>query len=500
MPPQYAGDALIPGPRTPTPPDDPAPAEPRRGRGWFAPRPTLRAGDQYRNMIVGVGVAALTSFADALLLPSVVIAAFVVRVSGSYLLVAFVPVVAALAWALPGAVAGSTIANRVRAMPLAAGSAAVRALAMGVLAVITAGQVDGTARALLTSFFGLYAAVTVLGGFTALAGERLPGRVTDNQTRGRFVRWRAIAASGAAIIAALVMRRILTNGAASFPREYLFFFFLAFLVLLVVACLIPFFAERAMFVSVAPRPPFGGLRAAPDLLRLPAYRRYLLFRIIALLATVAEPFFIVYALQTLRASEAMVGGYIVAVTLTRVLSMYLWRSIARLTGTKLVLQLGALLRTLAAAAVIVLPVIWDLDPIASRLTGDEPRARLFLFAFVCIGAAMGANAVAQGGLLLDTLPPVAYADGVAFTNGVLAVCSVALIAGGFIAERRGLRDLFVIALALGLLTVFLGGILREPRRPLRRSGSLGPGIRRTEAFSTLRPQTDSFPTIPPYRR
>lgn len=490
---------LLPDPPATRPGPDPLTVAWKHVRGYFLPRPTLRTFSIYCNICISVIIAALVGFADALLLPSVVVAALIVRVSGSYTLVALVPVVAALAWAVPGAVAGSAIANRARAMPLAAGSAALRALAMGVLAVVSAGRADGTAKTLLTAFFALYAVANIAGGFATLAGERLPGRVTTNHARGRFVRFRAIAASVAAVGAAFLVRRVLTNGEASFPKQYLFFFFVAFLALLSVAVLTCFLTERANMVPIAPRPAFGGLRAAPDLLRLASYRRYLFFRIVALLATLAEPFFIVYALRTLHASAAMVGAYVVAITLTRVVSMYLWRTLARVTGTKLVLQLGALLRTLAAGIVIILPTLWDFDPLADRFAGDAQRARFFLVVFVCIGAAMGANAVAQGGLLLDILPPVAYADGVAFTNGVLAVCSVGLVAGGLIAERKGLPTLFIVALVAGLLTMLIGGILREPRQSLRRSGSLGPGLRRTEAFATLRPPTDAFPTIPPRR-
>jgi len=128
------------------------------------------------------------------------------------------------------------------------------------------------------------------------------------------------------------------------------------------------------------------------------------------------------------------------------------------------------------------------------------RARIFIVVFVCIGAAMGANAVAQSGFLLDILPPNAYADGVGFTNGVLALCSLSLIAGGIIVDRNSFRALFITALTLGLMTVLVGGLLHEPRRPLRRSGALGPGIHRTEAFPTIPRTTDSFPTVPPYRR
>ena len=468
-------------------------------QAWFRPRPELRAAELRRNLPIGVMIATLNGFADALLLPAVVIAAFVARVSDSNKLVALVPIVAALAWGLPGAVAGSAIANRMQTVALATISAAVRALAMGLLAFVAADRANGSARRLLVTFFVLYAVVGCASGFAMLVGQRLPGRVTTNGLRGRLVRWQALVSAGASIIAALLVRRILVHGPV-FPREYLYLFFVAFLALIGVTLLTVALAERSGRVPTVPRPPLAGLRAAPELLRLPAYRRYLIFRIIALIATLAEPFYVVYALRSFNVSGEMIGVYTIAVIATRAVTIYLWRSLARITGTRLLLQLGALCRALAAVIAIGLPVLFETEPIASHFMTDLSRARIFIAAFVCIGAAMGANAVAHGGFLLDILPPNAYADGVGFTNGVLAVCSIALIAGGVIIDRNGPRALFITALVLGLITVLAGGILREPRRPMRRSGALGPGIRRTEAFATVPRTTDSFPAIPPYRR
>jgi hypothetical protein len=518
------GHAAIPGPFAPTPPVAgyarseqgyaPVPAasatmnQPARDsfgdfwsgvQAWFQPRSDLRDTDLRRNLPIGVVIAALSGFADALLLPSVVVAVFIARISDSNKLVALVPVVAALSWALPGAIAGSAIANRAQTVALAVTSAALRAAAMGLLAFVSAGRVDGSAKRLLITFFILYGLVGCASGFATLVGQRLPGRIATNGVRGRLVRWQALAGTVAAVLAAVLVRRVLVHGPA-FPREYLYLFFIAFIALIGVAILTVALTERSSHIPLVPRPPLAGLRAAPALLRLPGYRRYLIFRVIALTATLAEPFFVVYALRTFDIAADMVGIYVIAVIATRAVTIYLWRSVARLSGTKLLLQLGALCRTLAAVIAIALPVLYETDPIASHFTSDLARARVFIAVFVCIGAAMGANAVAQSGLLLDILPPNAYADGVAFTNGVLAVCSLSLFAGGIIMDRNGFRALFITALVLGLLTVLVGGILREPRRPLRRSGALGPGIRRTEAFPTITRTTDSFPTIPPYRR
>lgn len=468
-------------------------------RAWFRPRSDLRDADLRRNLPIGVAIAALSAFADALLLPSVAVAAFVARVSDANKLVALAPVVAALSWMLPGALAGSAIANRARTVALAVTSAALRAATMGLLAFVCAGRADGSAKRLLIAFFLLYALTGCAGGFATLVGQRLPGRIATNGVRGRLVRWQALAGTIATALAALLVRRVLVHGPA-FPREYLYLFFIAGLALLGVAILTVALAERGSRVPVVPRPPLAGLRAAPDLLRLPGYRRYLTFRIIALVATLAEPFYVVYALRSFDISADTIGIYVIAVVATRAGTIYLWRSLARLSGTKLLLQLGALCRALAAVIAIGLPVLFETEPIASRFTSDLARARIFIAVFVCIGAAMGANAVAQSGLLFDILPPNAYADGVAFTNGILALCSVTLFAGGIIADRNGFRALFITALVLGLITVLAGGILREPRRPLRRSGALGPGIRRTEAFPVIPRATDSFPTLPPYRR
>ncbi len=458
-------------------------------QGWFRPRTALGGRDLRRNLPLGVAIAALSGFADALLLPAVVVAAFVARVSDSNKLVALVPVVAALAWGLPGAILGSAIANRTRLIALAVTSAALRALAMGLLAYVGAARADGSAKRLLVTFFVLYGIVGCASGFATLVGQRLPGRTTTDGVRGRLVRWQALASTGASVLAALLVRRILVHG-PDFPRQYLYLFFVACIALLGVALLTVALVERGSRVPVVPRPPLAGLRAGPGLLRLPTYRRYLLFRIVALVATLAEPFFVVYALRAFNLAADMIGVYVIAVVATRAVTVYLWRGLARITGTKLLLQLGALCRAFAAFIAIVLPVLFDTEPIAGHLTSDLSRARVFIAVFVCIGAAMGANAVAQSGFLFDILPPNAYADGVGFTNSVLALCSVVLIAGGIIVDRDGFRTLFIVALVLGLLTVLIGGILREPRRPLRRSGALGPGIRRTEAF----------PTIPLYHR
>jgi hypothetical protein len=431
----------------------------------------------------------LNGFADALLLPAVVVAAFVARVSDSNILIALVPVVAALSWALPGAILGSAIANRTRIIALAVGSATLRALAMGLLALVGAARADGTAKRLLITFFVLYGIVGCASGVATLVGQRLPGRIATSGVRGRLVRWQALAGGGASVFAALLVRRILVHGPA-FPRQYLYLFFVACIALLGVALLTVALTERGNRVPFVPRPLLAGLRAGPGLLRLPAYRRYLAFRVIALVATLAEPFFVVYALRSFAVSADMVGIYVIAVIVTRAVTIYLWRGLARITGTKLLLQLGALCRALAAFIAIGLPVLFETEPIAGHFTSDLSRARVFIAVFICNGAAMGANAVAQSGFLLDILPPNAYADGVGFTNGMLALCSLSLIAGGIIVDRNGFRTLFLVAFILGLMTVLVGGILREPRRPLRRSGALGPGIRRTEAF----------PTIPPYHR
>ena len=468
-------------------------------QAWFRPRAELRAADIRRNLPLGVAIAALNGFADALLLPVVIVAALVARVSDSNQLVALIPVVAALSWALPGAIAGSAIANRMQTVALAVIGAGARAFAMGLLALVGAGRADGTARQLLTAFFILYAIVGCTSGFATLAGQRLPGRIATNGVRGRLVRWQALATVIATVLAALLARRILVHGPI-FPRQYLYLFFVSFIALVGVVLLTAALTERAARVPTVPRPALAALRAAPDLLRLTAYRNYLIFRSIALVATLAEPFYVVYALRSFHVTSDMIGTYAIAVIGTRAVTIYLWRTVARIGGTKLLLQLAALCRALAAVIAIGLPVLFETVPIADHFASDLSRARSFIVVFVCIGAAMGANAVAQSGFLLDILPPNAFADGVALTSGVLAAVSVALIAGGIIVDRYGFRALFIAALVLGLATVLTGGMLREPRRPLRRSGGLGPGIRRTEAFSAIPRTTDSFPTVPPYRR
>ena len=233
----------------------------RRGSG---PGPNCARADLRRNLPLGVAIAALNGFADALLLPSVIVAAFVARVSDSNELVALVPVVAALSWGLPGA-----IARECHRQPHAdhrAGSDERRPARSG----------DGVARLYWRGARGRLGATIACDLFRSLrawsaaraASRRSWASVCRGASRrmasaGRFVRWQALAGAIASVLAALLVRRILVHGPV-FPREYLYLFFVAFLALLGVALLTAALAERAQ-----PRCPscrvhsLAGFRAAP---------------------------------------------------------------------------------------------------------------------------------------------------------------------------------------------------------------------------------------------
>lgn len=431
-------------------------------RAAFAPRVVLRYRDRVRNAVCGIAAAACIGMADVLMLPVVIVSAFVAQVGGGNNLVALIPVVSALAWGIPGAIAGSIIANQPRVVPLVAGATGIWAVLVGMLVLLGATQIDGTARGLLSVFFALNTFAMVAGSVTLLATDRLPGRVTTPYERTTTVRGRAYGSAGAMVLAALIARSILAGDTAG---SYLGLFAVASVFLFGAAGLTLALVERTPRMAVVPRPPLLGLRAAPDLLRLPAYRRYLTFRAFALFATVAEPFYIVYAVRELRMTGAYVGSALLVLVLARVVALVVSRILIRATGTHLLLQLATLFRTLAATAAIALPAVWDTNLFGSRFLADDARGGSFLIVFACLGAALGMSAAGQGGFLLDILPPDAYPGGVAFTNGTLAVLSLALIAGGVIANRQDIPTLFAVAVALGVLSMLVGGLLREPRLP-----------------------------------
>lgn len=421
----------------------------------LAPRPTLRSTDVLRNAVCGVAAAGLGGFADTLLLPSVVVAAFVARVGGGYDLVALVPVVGAVAWWLPGLIAGHAVAHHARVVPLAAAATLLWAILAGGVALFAGSRLDDTAAGLLAAFFAAYTLAAIAGGFALLVGERLPGRVTTDETRGTWVRGRGVATLGATVLAALVARQLLVDGT---PGSFLALFAYAALALCVAAA-----CTLALVERIAPAAPPPGLRIAPELPRLSAYPRYLAFRIVALLATVAEPFYVVYALRELNAVPDTLGTYLVAVVVARAVALTVGRFLARITGTRFIVQLGVLCRVLAAAAAIALPALWDTALLAPSFLTDAARAGSFTLTFVLLGVAMGAN-TAGGGYLLDLLPPFTYPSVVARTNTILAVLSLALLGGGTLAQRYGITAVFVAALGFGLLALLVSGVLPELRR------------------------------------
>src|SRR5215218_7457526 len=168
------------------------------------------------NSIFGVGAQATNAAAEVMLLPSLILAFFVAELTPSYATIGLVPAIATGFWTLGRLPAHLLSQSHRRQQPWAFASAVVRAAAIGVLAIVTSridpASLSQSARPMILTVFLCLIAFSLAGGFGSLPGGALLQSSIATESWGSFVRRRAGWSALLAILAAVVVARLLGAG------------------------------------------------------------------------------------------------------------------------------------------------------------------------------------------------------------------------------------------------------------------------------------------------
>lgn len=415
------------------------------------------------NAALGIGFDSVNAMAEVLLLPSLVLAFFVAELTPSYVTIGLAPAVATSLWTLARVPALLLTGSRRRHQPWAFAAAATRAGAIAVLAVVASrtspAGLAQSGRPLLVTFFLCLIVFSLAGGFgsvptTALFRSSLPA-----DSWGTFVRWRALWSAGLTLLGALLVDRLLGANVLAFPGDYGRLFLVATVFL--IACAVFAAAMRESPSSAISAQPLPSARTFRQPLRDARYRRFLLFRILLSSTAAVDPFLFLYAVTRLGAPVSAIGSYAIAGVLGWIISAPLWNWLERTSGPQAVLQGAAVLRLVAPATALALPQITEIPfPQFGSDTGS-PAPRLFLVAFFAIGAALAAQSRGNSSYLTLLSPRHLQAAFSGLTNGILAAVAFAPVLGGLVIQRTGYEVLFVGAIVVGLVAVFLGGWLGD---------------------------------------
>lgn len=416
---------------------------------------------QALNVFLGIAGGALGSLAETLLLPTIVLTFFVGQLTDSYVVVGLVPAVGVGCWLLARIPATIFVAPQRRKLPWAIGAALVRAASTALLAAVCFRATEGAEPQLLRSFFICYVAYSLASGFTGVPIAYVVAKAIPHDARPFFFRQRTVWSGVMGLVAGLVLVQLLGEAGPRFPRDYALLFLAATVCQTATAFFIATLREPIR-ISDSQRGSLNSvLGSLPQAIADANFRRFLSFRVLFAVASLSDPFLVIFAASELALPASYVGAYVMALVGGMLASSPLWLSVERRSGYRGVLQLSALIRLVAPLLALMLPFLARSDIYQENVTSDTVLPVLFSLAFVAIGVSLGGQSRASTTYLSEIAPGRRRESFGSITNGALAVSAMAPLLSGWIVERRDFPTLFIAAILIGLLAVFVSGALTD---------------------------------------
>ncbi len=399
-----------------------------------------------RNFFYGVVNGVLVTGGDAFLHSALVIAPFLALIGAPAVAIGLVPAIRVGGYFLPQLLVANHLSQQPYKMPYYNLTSGLR---IGSLALMTA-----AAFFLGVDHPGLTVAIVLVALTVNAVGSGIAGvpfadvtaKIVPHNRLGTFWVLRNSIGGLLALLCGWSLRLILDSEMA-FPDNFSLIFLLGS-VLLAAAYLSFSLVKEPPGVPGLQRPLLRMIREIPGLLKLDVnLRRFLRVRFLGLAALLAEPFYAIYAIETLGAPESALGVYIIVATVAAILGNFALRKPADSGHNVTVLQVGLALTAVA--------------PLLALLSGSW---QLFALVFVLTSMANHAVGIASFNLLYAIAPPGDRPLYIGLSNTVLALPSVAPILAGALLPVIGASWLFAIALSIGLVTLvfsFRFGDLRE---------------------------------------
>ncbi len=340
----------------------------------LVPEAALHATYNFRR---GVMNGVMFTLVDALIAPSLVLAWFINRLGAPNVLVGLLPALLAGGWFLPQMLVASRVQGLTHMMAWYRRVGVLRAVAVALLAVATV-LLAGQPVLLLLAFFFLYACYAFLGGVTGIPWFEMVGKVIAPRRRGTFFGLRNFWGGVLALIAAIPIGAILSEDlwGLTFPYNFALLFGITAIVVAAGVYFWTSIREPAAtqvppHVSVATlfRRGLAAFRIDVD------YRSFMVARILISLASIADPFYVVYAKTALGAPPATVGLYLGALSIASLLSNFFWSPLADRASNRM-------LMTLTVIAVSLVPMLAFGISLLVSFVNNAVLFTAFLFVFV----------------------------------------------------------------------------------------------------------------------
>ncbi len=407
-----------------------------------------------RNYWLGVANGAIFGFAESLFAPALVLAVFVAQLGGSNFLIGLLPALFNGGWYLPQLL----ISHRLARLPLKRRiydlAAVIRIACWGLIALLTPLVGAQQPALLLALFFILYTIYCLAAGLGGNSFMTVVAKTIPPARRGSFFGLRDLTGTAAGLLAGYVVSLILgANGHLPFPNDFALIFLITFIGITSGLIMFAFVIEPAEKIASEPATLTGDLRSSRTIWQTdPGFRRFLLTRILLVIADIATPFYAIYATRSLGAPDQIVGLYIAATALSAMLANPLLSRAGGKAGYHLLL-------VVAAGSALAMPLLAIL---LGRIGGAGMAIPLALV-FVLYGLARTSINIAGNTLLLNIAPATQRTLYIGLANTLLGIFTAIPAFGGLLVDHLGFEALFLLAGAVAICALWLAAGLQLDR-------------------------------------
>ncbi len=301
----------------------------------------------------------------------------------------------------------------------------------------------------IIAFFACYALFNLFLGYQNVLYNTTMSKVIPTRIRGTFIGMRNFLGGLTAFFVARLAGRL--SEGLEFPLSYSYTYVTAFVLTVIGIGFFSLTREPAAPIDHPPAP------SARERLRLmwamthadPSYRNYIVARLLSTAAFVAQPFYIIYASESLGLDFADIAVVTSTLFIAQTAASIVWGQVADRMGFRFVFLFAIVLWLIATVLLLAMP----------------PTLGLMHVVFALVGPATGGYMMATNNLVLEfgTMEDRPQRIAVASMTSE-AVRGVAPFMGGLLADAVGYKPVFAISLGCLLLAaVVMHTMVEEPR-------------------------------------
>jgi MFS family permease len=187
----------------------------------------------------------------------------------------------------------------------------------------------------------------------------------------------------------------------------------------------------------------------------PALRRLIICRLLIGLMGLATPFYIVHAAKVLHLPQSIIGDFVTAETLAKVIAGAAMSLIGERWGSHYVIRIGS-----------AVAVTGPLFALAAHLTGSGWLIRAYPFVSVTLGVMNSAYMLGFFNYLLEIAPERTRPAYIGLSNTILGVLTLAPMAGGWLLEATSYTTLFGVTAAIVAIGFLFTLGLKPPQQAI----------------------------------